>query len=334
MMNKNYFVILIVLLSSIMPLSAKTTLSGKLFYSTVFKDKNDKGPNENKSSKKRSTFSGEFVTDFTMKNGLIYVNASLDGNVRSFLLDSGLGCDLILNSEAKFLENLKQTDICINGMGSGKCRAVETSWVGTFDWKGMKLSNTEVTAMPLSHIGKGEGFAGIIGFNTFKNYQLTFDYQRGILKGSTKKDIEKEAKENGKLISTIPFELKDHMPVFEVEINGKKYKVGLDTGASVNVMNTKNFDDFNNSVSNIREVSMKGFGGETKVKRGSIKETKIGGLNYNNMDYNFESSSLNNLNKQYKYGIDGLVGYEFLKKYITVVDFNSKEIRIYDGVII
>ena len=340
-MKKYNFVILLVLLSSLMPLSLKAASEIKRsFYNTmnISNGEDNREPSGERKLKNNnrntSKLPSEFTTDFSIKNGLIYVNANLNGKVRSFLLDSGLGTNLILNSDAKFVENLTGTDICINGMGSGKCREVETSWINTFNWKGIKLSNTEVTAMSLSHLGQGDGFAGIIGFNTFKNYQLTFDFQHGILKADTKKNIEKEVKENGKLISTIPFELKDHMPVFEVEINGKKYKMGLDTGASVNVMNNKYLSDFSDSVSNIREVSMKGFGGKSTVQRGSIKETKIGGLNYDNMDYNFDNSSLNSLNKEYKYGIDGIIGYEFLKKYITVIDFKSKEIRIYDGVII
>lgn len=323
-----------------MPLSGKATKFSTVKNSSttianVLNKKGDKQPSgdtkPNKADKNKSKFTGEFTTDFTAKNGLIYVNAELNGKLASFVLDSGLGSDLILNSNSKLLEDLKESDVCISGMGSGKCRQIETSWVSTFNWKGIMVSDVDVVAMPLSNLGGNDNFAGIIGFNMFKNYQLTFDYQYHNLKVSTNKDLEKEIKENGKLLSTIPFEMKEHMPVFDVEINGKTYKMGLDTGASVNVINIKYFDGFTNSLTKIQEVSMKGFGGESKVKRGSIKETKIGGLAYDNMDYNFENASLNNLNKEYKYGIDGLIGYDFLKKYITVVDFNSKEIRIYEG---
>lgn len=327
-MKKNILIILLVLFSLI-PMKGMTLPENRNSFYTIAAASSFKKNNAYRND--INTLPKEFITKFVIKNGLIFVNANLNGKEGLFLLDSGLGCGLLLNSDAKFIGNLNSSDTYITGMGGGKCKNIETSFIDSFEWKGITLFNTEVSAMSLSNIIKDDNFAGIIGYDLFKDYQLTFDYQHNILKAGTQKDIGKEARLNGKLISVIPFELKDHMPVFEMEIEGKKYKIGLDTGASVNVMNKKYFNDF--KLSNIEEVSMKGFGGVSKVRRSNIKETKIGGLSYDNMTYNFEDTSLNTLNEQNNYGIDGLIGYEFLKQYITVVDFNSREIRIYDWMV-
>lgn len=286
---------------------------------------------EEKKEKNNTIFPNEFTTNFITKNRLIFVNANLNGKDEQFLLDSGLGSNLILNSEAKHIGDLQDSDMYIDGIG-GSSKNLETTWISSFNWMGIKFNNADIVALPLSHLDENNNnLAGIIGFNSFSGYQLTFDYGHNIIKGRTIKDLDREARENGKLLTSIPFELKEHMPVFEVEINGYKYKMGLDTGATTNLMNTVHFKNLEKVTYSLKGSHIVGFNGESIVKRGSIAQTNINNVNYDNMIYSFDNTSLKDLNRKYGFDIDGILGYEFLSKYITVVDFSSKEIRVYDG---
>ncbi|MGU3376992.1 retropepsin-like aspartic protease [Chryseobacterium sp. M5A1_1a] len=286
----------------------------------------------NAKKEKPTLFPNEFTTSFTSKKGLILVNADLNGSKRKFLLDSGLGSDLILNSEVRHIGRLKDSENHLNGIG-GESENLQTTWINSFSWMGINFKKTQVGALPLSNIinNENDDFAGIIGFSAFSNYQLTLDYRCNILKATKEKDLAKEAKENGELLTTILFKFEQHMPVFDVDINGFKYKMALDTGATINLINMKHFKNLETTIVDLKESNVNGISGKTTSKKGFIKHTKINNINYDNMMYCFDSSSLKNLNTKYGLGIDGILGYEFLKQNITVVDFISKEIRVYDG---
>ncbi|CAA7196966.1 hypothetical protein CHRY9293_03028 [Chryseobacterium potabilaquae] len=279
-------------------------------------------------SKKLSTIKAVpngFRTNFLMDSKLIYVKAILNGKEELFLLDSGYS-DMILNSDKMDKRDLNFSNSSLYGVG-GKGHPVETTRINIFNWGGrIKKCNCEVKAAPLSYLSKDSiQLAGIIGYDMIKNSQLTFDYSKYILKVDFHKDSDKEISENGNLVMKIPFKLKGHLPVFPVEIEGKTYNMGLDTGATTNLMSSKYLSNLNSSLYDMGENKVKGFNGVIHLKKGKISETKIGNISFNDMNYSFNSE----VSKQYN--VDGVLGYEFLKKYITVVDYKSNEIRLYEG---
>jgi predicted aspartyl protease len=265
---------------------------------------------------------------FQIHNGIIYVNVLLNGKEEKFILDSGAP-SLILNSDLKIVKNMPEASskksIVAKGVG-GAIKNINEVHINVFNWNGIEIKDAKVLTMPLSHVGKYP-FTGLIGYDVFKDYKLTFDYKKRIITAT----LNKEAEEYGKLLATIPFEMEHHLPVFRIDINGKTYKMGLDTGASANLLYEKYTEEIKNFIKSDNKALILGAANGVNARQGKIKTLKIGDLEYKDMSFAFENNTLDQINDGYKADIDGLLGYEFLRQHVTTVDFISKEIRIYSG---
>lgn len=265
---------------------------------------------------------------FQIHNGIIYVKVLLNGKEETFILDSGAP-SLILNSDLNIVKDMpgasSKKNIAGSGVG-GAIKNINQVHIDAFNWKGIEIKDAEVLTMSLSHIGK-YSFTGLIGYDVFKDYKLTFDYKKRIITAT----LNKEAEEYGKLLATIPFEMENHLPVFRIDINGKTYKMGLDTGASANLLYEKNTGEIKSFIKGDNKTVILGAASGVNARQGKIKTLKIGDIEYKDMSFAFENNTLDQINDGYKAGIDGLLGYEFLRQHVTTVDFISKEIRIYSG---
>ncbi|RNA61446.1 hypothetical protein D1631_05610 [Chryseobacterium nematophagum] len=273
--------------------------------------------------KKIKILPSPFKSNFSLENKIICVKAFLNWKEELFILDNGYS-DFILNSNKKNIQKSGISEDVIKGIG-GKAQQMEMAWIDMFNWGGRIWKND--TKVKTAHIpqlkGKGNEIAGIIGYEVLKDKLLTLDYSNQLLEIGFYKDLNHEISEYGKLLMKLPFKIKNNLPVFYVEVNGVTYTMGLDTGATINLMKNKYLSAVENLLYDSEATSITGFNGNIKVTKYKIKETKIGGISYNNMAFSFDDHLLD------KYHVDGILGYEFLKKYITVIDFKSNEIRVY-----
>ncbi|NIF04762.1 hypothetical protein F3J23_04845 [Chryseobacterium sp. Tr-659] len=264
---------------------------------------------------------------FEVRKGLIYVKVMLNGMEEEFILDSGAPC-IILNSDLEKIKAVsKNTGASVNGVGGNT--KMGFAEVQSFDWNGIQIKNTPVRTAPLGNLSKN--IAGLIGYDVFNEYQVTFDYKNHKIIVNKGKEISQEKMEYGRLLTIVPFEMQEHIPVFDVEIGGQNYKFGLDTGASANLFHSKFLPELQNFTNDLKEGGLKGLAGIVKSTTGTIESTKIGDLEYKNMRFSFEESTLNQLNAENELGIDGLLGYEFLKEHVIIIDFISNEMRVYNG---
>ncbi|WP_288447275.1 pepsin/retropepsin-like aspartic protease family protein [uncultured Chryseobacterium sp.] len=263
---------------------------------------------------------------FTVHNGIIYVQASLNGKEGTFILDSGAP-ELILNSDAENIEYDSSYKSEAGGVG-GKVKKSGSTHIQSFDWDGITLSEGNVLSVSMAHLTRKK-ILGLIGYSVFSEYALTFDYKNYSIIGQLNPSLAQEKALNGVLLATIPFEMYKHIPVFPMEIDGKTYHMGLDSGAASNVLYEKYVSALKESIIRFKESDLTGIGGKTKAKKGHIKTLKVGDVSYKKLGFIFENDMLDNLNRKSTVKIDGLLGYEFLKQYITTVDFKAREIRIY-----
>lgn len=264
---------------------------------------------------------------FEVHNGLIFVQASLNGKKGTFILDSGAPY-LILNSDAENItyNSSYKSEAC--GVG-GKVKKSGSAHIKSFDWNGITLSEGNVLSVSMSHLSNKKNILGLIGYCVFNDYTLTFDYKRHKVTAVLNTSLAKEKELNDKPFTTIPFEMYMHFPVFSMEINGKIYNMALDSGAASNVLYEKYVPELKDFITSYRKGNLTGIGGKTKAKKGHIKKLEVGSISYKRLSFIFENDMLNGLNKKSTLKIDGLLGYGFLKQYITTVDFKAKEIRIY-----
>ncbi len=266
---------------------------------------------------------------FTMAGKLIAVQAQLNGIERTFILDSGNGQALILNSKRISQDTKNQNSQSnLNGV-NGNISNLNIKIIEQFDFSGIQLNNQKILTIDLSEMEKSldTEIYGIIGYNFIKEYDILYDYGKQKITLINPAYFEKYKKDkliNNKL-NYIDFEQQTHIPVIKAIIDNKVYLFGIDCGAESNLIDFNLFSQLENNLSNISTDTLSGVDNIKKeVKKGKIKKSFIGGKKFKNIITVF--SDISHLNKDDKMKINGLVGYEVLSKQPTLISYKRKQV--------
>lgn len=258
-------------------------------------------------------------------DGLIIVTAKLDGFERKFILDSGAPT-LYLNS--RYFANDSIISISsakgVNSSISGQ----DVIRIKSFDFQGVKIQNTDFVMSDLSLLLEKEEIYGLIGYQTIKDYDWLFDYANKTL--TLIKPDKTDDYISKMQYTTYEFPLKmasetSHIPFVEAKIGKTEVALGIDCGASVNLLDTALFDKLKNDLTNITTTELTGASVQkAKVQEASVKSLTIGKILFENMPTVFKD--MNHLNSQWENNIDGLIGYEILSNQKTLVSIKNKKI--------
>ncbi len=272
-----------------------------------------------------------FTMPFKLHRNVIYVKAKLNGKVENFIFDSGCPT-LVLNSKHKGNKTDGAAGMEVRGIG-GK-NTTTTVDMESFEFGAIKLGKTKSIGMSMTHLEKTtfRRMAGIIGYSLFQNYEVTFDYENKLLT-FTKLDKEgnpEGGNKAGEKYDSVKFNLVQHIPVFDIQVAGKPYKMGFDCGASTNLMYEKYIPEIKANLGKLKKVKMRGAGEKTvKAKRTKVQNITVSNVHLDAQKYAFEDATLDQINSAYGSGIDGLMGYELLKSHKVVVNYIKKVIKVY-----
>lgn len=171
---------------------------------------------------------------FEMVNGLILIQADIDGEVDNFILDSGSN-GVLLNAQASASEISYQS---LDGEISGAEKRIEKLQIGTFVSEELLGFVTDLSDLE-AYVGKSVG--GILGCAVFTPKSLVFDFAAGRI--SISDELLDLSGMQG--MRSLAFTMVDDLPLLEVSINGKPAQFILDTGASAHFID----DDMINSQS-------------------------------------------------------------------------------------
>jgi len=272
---------------------------------------------------------------FALSDNVPVVTAEINGKQGKFLLDSGSD-DLLLNSNLMKQDQLKTSNAFATGVGGTV--ALKTFSVNSFNWHGLTWSGFDASVSPIPAMKDDEGhpITGLIGYQVFKDYQVTLDYARKklilVLTDKNGGPLQKLLPKRH-ILDTIHFTYQGTSPVFPVSIGGKVFQMCLDTGAGANLLYAKYFADLKGAGAFVPgSVEKAGLGGiSTNVAVGNfaeIKKAAIGKITYDKMGFVFDDATLNSFH-QAGLKIDGLVGYQFLRQHPTSINFKARTITIY-----
>ncbi len=283
---------------------------------------------------------GWVVPNFSLKNSpvtsvsfqlihkLIIVEASVNGKEGFFIVDTGVS-EVILN---KRFFNGKPTGEKFYGV-SGSEAEKETEFIkfnlGGFETKILAIV-TDFTALEKI---SGLDLLGVVGNGIFKNCEVVLDY---IFKEMTIYQLNKNGDRlSSKYIHQVPQDtlslyIGKGVPFVEVNANGKRLRMSLDSGAGANLIDEKEIDFLSSSLLPVREGSMASFGQNAiSVKSLTVEKLMVGNLSCPPMKTLFVS--LDHLNQsQWGIKVDGILGYEFLSNFRVAINFRKKEIYLWD----
>ncbi len=264
---------------------------------------------------------------FVKVGNLILVEAEVHGIKGQFVLDTGTPT-LWLNSiyfeeTAGIVFTDKVASI------NGKTHQVSIL-ITSLKMHGLK-KGVDALIVDLSHIenNKGLKIMGLIGQSIFKNYEVLFD-----LPNYTIQLVPVDRRGN-RLVEVamvynneIPFEMKGHLPIFPVEINGQSLLFGFDSGAECNVINS-GFAKKLSANSTWSRTATVSTGWETKqVMAYRIPGLKIDFLDFKPMLTVFSPLQIIN-DKVPGKDMDGLIGMELLIQQKISVNFRKKVLYIW-----
>ncbi len=245
------------------------------------------------------------ATKFELVRGMVVVQAELDREPASFILDTGSPM-MILNgreNEAKAIQVAS-----LHGSMAGDWKTIASfSWAGVQKYE-LPALTTDIGALEMV---TNRPIAGLIGYKFLEDFDLLIDFEKQLV---TLVPHGKPAIMKGwSLKSQIPFTMAGHLPVIEAQIGNKKLRLGLDTGANTNMLDLqKAFELDQELVTPVNNAGVLGMaGGSSRTYAGYVVETTVGGLNFWNMRFIF--SDITHLQNLVTNGVDGLLGFPFFK---------------------
>ncbi len=253
--------------------------------------------------------------------GMAYVQASLDGQRGNFIVDTG--------SPMMVVNELPEKDIQRAKACSGTV-AYSTTQIRQFELAGIVRNHLDALSLDISHFedAADREILGLIGYNVLSKYEVFFDYEQKMLQllRPRKNYLHKEQSP----IMVIPFKLEDHLPVIEVKIGEKTFRMGLDSGAAVNLIDRKHAENLDASLYNQLDVEeVQGLDQRVKkVHSLEIKETIVDQESIASMKYLL--TDLSTINQREGKSIDGLLGYPFFQNMKFSINYRNQRIYVWE----
>ena len=259
-------------------------------------------------------------SNIVLKNGIVFAHMKLNGKKRLFLIDSGAP-SIILNEQHLSKKKLLKSKKRFQGVsGEGRLSYVVLK---NLDWKGFSIQNKRVSAINLSHIEHylKEPFHGLLGYAELSHFSFQIDYK--LKKMFLWRDFNRD---DFSIVGEIPFVLHNHIPIISVEIEGQPLKLGLDTGAAANLIDIQYLDKLQNGLSNRKQDLLRGADDrEQSVEKSVVNEMMVKGFSFKKMKVLW--SNIQHLQAAFG-NLDGLLGYEFLKKKKMIISYADKRIYL------
>ena len=263
-------------------------------------------------------------TSFDLAGGLIFIqNSQQEAEQETYLLDTGAPT-LILNQ----VPAGKSSGSKVVSLGGSTW--IANKKVKDFQMKDMKLGNIASYVTDLSHLEKVKRrtIDGILGYKVFQAMELFIDYQNRYLT-----IFEPGASDLHSLVKpleTIKFIRKGHFPIVKVKIGKHNYYFGIDTGAEVNVMDSRWCRRMHRKhAKGWKKKNIQGINkGTVKVESCQIPNIELGNREFNDMEFVF--TDLTELNNCLGFELDGILGFPFLSAGKFSLNYKKKRLFLWD----
>jgi len=259
---------------------------------------------------------------------LITVEANLNGEKRTFLLDNGAP-DIVLNSGyINVGEETAWKAVSAQG-ANGDIVGMGNLNLKKFDFYGIRIENKEVFATDLSHLEKvlKTELYGLIGYDVIKDFDVLFDYEKHTI------TLINPLKTNSYLATTlkgvatteIPLIMKGHIAAVEGIVADKTLSLGVDCGAEGNLFDSALFNLLQVGLVNLESKPL--MGGDqiaNTVKRATIISMSIGNKIFKDTATVF--NDISHINNTLDGKIDGVIGYEILSTQKVILSYQSKKL--------
>jgi predicted aspartyl protease len=272
---------------------------------------------------------GSLIIPLKNAGRLFMVEAEIDGQSGNLIFDTG-SSGIVLNRTyfRKYVPVERQNS---NGITGGVDKPTLVN-VGKLKISEVELSKFTATVADLSHIEncKGVKVLGLFGLGMIKNFEIVIDFNRQIL------HLYKIDKEGNRINSSSPAFIADYSQnvmfsgnilFLKGTVADKELKFCLDTGAETNVISSESGKEVLKTISITHKSDLQGVGSKrSDVIMGTMSDFKFGTREMPGMTSMI--TNLGALSEAYNTSLDGMLGYDFLKRGTFCINLVKKQIGI------
>ena len=266
---------------------------------------------------------------FGMVGRLIVVQAQVDGVAGNFIFDTGSE-RLLLNKD--YVTSTPNSRL-VTAVGNTGALHVMEKRVDSLSIDQLKIPALLAHVVDLNHIEikKNTKVLGILGYNVFRDFEILIDFPNSRLR------LSRIDKDGARLDQNLPwevpydsleFEMKKHFIVVRSVVNSVNLDMILDSGAELNLIDRRVNKKVLEKFTVIKRVNLIGAGKkQVEVLAGVLKDVKCG--NQHTMEMNTLLTSMDEINTSFAISVQGVLGYEFLSKRRTLINYKKKKLYFF-----
>lgn len=268
---------------------------------------------------------------FTLVGQLIMVEAKVDTVTGFFMLDTGSE-KLVLNKQ--YFETGENGRVVAAVGNTGMVNAVIEKRVDSLQLDQLILREIRAHLVDLHHIElkKNTRLIGILGHDVYQDFEVFIDFQSKVI-------VLTRVNKKGFRIDTLApyempydsmeFELRHHLIIVDTKVNSVRLKMILDSGAELNLIDRQVNRRVMDKFTIIKRVNLLGVGNrEVEVLAGVMNEVYCG--NQYSEKMNTLLTSLDEINQSFDVNVQGVLGYEFLKKRRVMINYQKRKLYFFN----
>lgn len=253
---------------------------------------------------------------FTLRRNLICFEATVDGQLGNYILDTGAP-SLIINHRGNG-ERVTEHQ----GVGSGGSVALSDYRVGSFEMAQRSIKNYWAIGLDLRSFEArtGQRIDGFVGYDLLNTGELRIDYGKETF--TLRKSRRRPLHEGSAPAHVLPLELVGHLPVVTLTVGDQKLRFILDTGAGANLLNdaaTLSSVTPTGSVLNIQ--------GLDGVPADHPVVSLVTGISPQAIDLVY--MPLGHLQTEGQTAVDGILGAPFLSAFTVGIDYRRRRVYLW-----
>lgn len=261
---------------------------------------------------------------FKLYKKLPVVTVTINGSEQNFIFDSGAP-STILNSKYYNSNSYSIVSNKISGVAGNEVQS-DIQKISELNLNGLRAENVDLMCIDISHLEEKNSIPihGLIGYSFIKDFDIVYDYTRQtitLIKKEHVSDYISQLKSNNMVEHSVEMQQRGHIPYVAAYIDSKEYLMGIDSGASSNLLNDSLLSDIK-SITRTKNNVLKGGDSEgIKRRSGKVKNMVIGNIAFSKVPTIF--SNIDHLNKSTNVELSGLIGYPILSKQKCMVSYHT-----------
>lgn len=274
---------------------------------------------------------------FKLVNDLIYVPAKLNGMDGFFMFDSGAPTIMLRKKYVPDHAINKDVTLDFTGMG-GNMSDVNWSLGNHLIWGDMIIKSLDAAAVSLDEMDQEELMVGplfgLMGFGIFSGFQLSIDYDQQELlfeRVDRAGHLTGISFRHGEPLATIPIRMRRHIPIVDINIDGKPYPMGIDCGANTNLLKQEVVHDLKTHLRfEGKTTSLLGVGNRQVISEvAHLEEAQVGPMTLVPMSTVITDQAIGAGKGDEQLPMVGLLGTPFLKQFKVVFNFQIGNLYLY-----